>query len=46
MPTGDTSRSFVPRLTALGYVVTYREYDGRHGVPAPVDREGFEWFNR
>jgi hypothetical protein len=26
----------VPRLKGLGYDVTYREYDGGHGVPAPI----------
>jgi hypothetical protein len=24
--------------------VTYREYEGRHGVTPAVVREGFEWF--
>jgi phospholipase/carboxylesterase len=46
MPIDDTSRKFVPRLKALGYDVTYREYEGRHGVPAPIVREGFEWYVR
>jgi phospholipase/carboxylesterase len=44
MPIDVTSRQFVPRLQKLGYDVTYREYEGRHGVPAEVVREGFEWF--
>jgi phospholipase/carboxylesterase len=43
MPIDDTSRRFVPRLKGLGYDVTYREYDGRHGVPADVVKAGFEW---
>jgi phospholipase/carboxylesterase len=46
MPIDDTSRKFVPRLKALGYDVTYREYDGGHRVPPPVVREGFDWFMR
>ena len=43
MPIDDTSRRFVPRLKALGYDVTYREYDGRHAVPPEVVAEGFDW---
>ena len=43
MPIDDTSRRFVPRLRGLGYDVTYREYDGRHGVPDSVVAEGFTW---
>jgi phospholipase/carboxylesterase len=44
MPIDVTSRTFVPRLKKLGYDVTYREYEGRHGVPPEVVREGFNWF--
>jgi phospholipase/carboxylesterase len=44
MPIDVTSRQFVPRLKKLGYDLTYREYEGRHGVPPEVVREGFEWF--
>src|SRR6266542_1115011 len=44
MPIEETSRRFVPRLKALGYDVTYREYDGRHSPSAPIVREAFEWF--
>jgi len=44
MPIDVTSRQFVPRLKKLGYDVTYREYEGRHGVPREVVREGFDWF--
>jgi predicted esterase len=43
MPIDDTSRRFVPRLTALGYDVTYREYEGQHGVPPAVVDAGFDW---
>ena len=46
MPIDVTSRTFVPRLKKLGYDVTFREYEGRHGVPPAVVREGFEWFLR
>jgi phospholipase/carboxylesterase len=44
MPIDITSRRFVPRLKNLGYDVTYREYEGRHGLPTAVFREAFEWF--
>ena len=44
MPIGITSRQFVPRLKNLGYDVTYREYEGRHGVTPAIVREAFEWF--
>jgi phospholipase/carboxylesterase len=43
MPIDETSRKFVPRLKALGYDVTYREYEGRHTVSPPIVREAFEW---
>jgi phospholipase/carboxylesterase len=44
MPIDVTSRRFVPRLKGLGYDVTYREYEGRHGVTPAIVREAFEWF--
>ena len=44
MPIDVTSRKFVPRLKSLGYDVTYREYEGRHGVTPAIVREGFQWF--
>ena len=44
MPIDVTSRRFVPRLRNLGYDVTYREYQGRHGVTPAIVREAFEWF--
>jgi phospholipase/carboxylesterase len=44
MPIDETSRKFVPRLKKLGYDVTFREYEGRHGVPPAIVREAFEWF--
>jgi phospholipase/carboxylesterase len=46
MPIDLTSRTFVPKLKALGYDVTYREYDGRHAPSPPIVREAFEWFLR
>src|SRR6185295_4511654 len=44
MPIDDTSRKFVPRLKALGYDVTYREFDGRHTLPPEIGHEAFEQF--
>ena len=44
MPIDITSRKFVPRLKALDYDVTYREYDGRHTLPPEILREVFEWL--
>jgi phospholipase/carboxylesterase len=44
MPVDLTSRQFVPKLKALGYDVTYREYEGRHTPSPPVVREAFQWF--
>ena len=44
MPIDDTSRRFVPRLKALGYDVTYREYAGRHQLPPEILREVIRWF--
>jgi predicted esterase len=44
MPIERTSRRFVPQLKSEGYDVTYREYVGGHGLPAPIVREAFEWF--
>lgn len=46
MPIDATSRVFVTKLKALGYDVTYREYEGRHTPSPPVVREAFEWFGK
>jgi phospholipase/carboxylesterase len=46
MPIDATSRKFLPRLKALEYDVTYREYDGRHSLPPEILREVFEWFRK
>jgi predicted esterase len=46
MPIGRTSRTFLARLKALGYDVTYREYEGRHTLPPEILREVFEWFRK
>ena len=44
MPIDDTSRKFVPRLKALGYDVTYREFDGPHTINPDEARTAFKWF--
>jgi phospholipase/carboxylesterase len=44
MPIDETSRKFVPRLKALGYDVTYREYPGRHQLPPEILRAAIQWF--
>lgn len=44
MPIDDTSRKFVPRLKALGYDVTYREYEGKHVLPPEIRREAYLWW--
>jgi predicted esterase len=44
MPIDDTSRRFVPRLQALEYDVTYREFEGRHTLPPEIRRAAMLWF--
>jgi predicted esterase len=44
MPIDRTSRRSVPQLREEGYDVTYREYEGGHGPPRAIIREGFEWL--
>jgi phospholipase/carboxylesterase len=46
MPIDSTSRQFAPKLKALGYDVTYREYEGRHSPSPPIVREALDWFRR
>ncbi len=41
-----TSRRVVPRLRAMGYAVTYREFDGGHTVPTATAREAVGWLLR
>lgn len=44
MPIDLTSRRFVPRLKAIGYDVTYREFEGRHTLPPDIAHDAYEWF--
>ena len=46
MPIDETSRKFVPRLKALNYDVTYREYEGRHQLPPDILREAIVWMTK
>lgn len=44
MPIDKTARTYVPKLKADGYDVTYHEYKGGHRVPPEEIREAFKWF--
>jgi phospholipase/carboxylesterase len=43
LPIDQCSRVIVPQLRAKGYDVTFREFEGRHEVPAAVADEGLRW---
>jgi len=40
---GTNIRVIVPRLRTVGYDVTFREFAGRHEMPADVVTEGLRW---
>jgi phospholipase/carboxylesterase len=44
LPIDQSSRIIVARLRSRGYAVTFREFDGRHEVPADVANEGMRWI--
>jgi phospholipase/carboxylesterase len=44
LPIDQCSRVIVPRLRAMGYDVTYREFEGRHELPAEIANEAFRWM--
>jgi predicted esterase len=44
LPIEDASRRLVPELKRAGYAVTYREFDGPHGVPREIAGEAMRWF--
>jgi predicted esterase len=44
LPIDQCSRVIVPRLQAQGYIVTFREFDGRHEMPPDVAAEGLRWM--
>jgi phospholipase/carboxylesterase len=43
LPIDRCSRVIVPRLRAMGYDVTFREFDGRHEMPPDVADEAMRW---
>jgi phospholipase/carboxylesterase len=44
LPIDQCSRVIVPRLKGMGYDVNFREFEGRHEVPAPVADEALQWI--
>jgi len=44
LPIDQCSRVIVPRLRSMGYDVTFREFPGRHELPADVAQEGARWM--
>jgi len=44
LPIGKCSRRIVPQLQRAGYEVSYREFEGGHGVPPDIAREAAHWF--
>jgi phospholipase/carboxylesterase len=44
LPIDQCSRLIVPRLRAMGYDVTYREFEGRHELPPEIANEAFRWM--
>jgi phospholipase/carboxylesterase len=44
LPIDRCSRVIVSGLRRRGYDVTFREFDGRHEVPADIAREGMHWL--
>jgi predicted esterase len=44
LPIDRCSRQIVPALKQRGYHVTFREFEGGHGVPPEIAREGFNWM--
>ena len=46
LPIDQCSRVIVPRLQSMGYIVTFREFDGRHEMPPDVAAEGLRFVAR
>jgi predicted esterase len=44
LPIDMCSRVIVPRLRAMGYDVTFREFEGRHELPPDIASEAFAWI--
>jgi phospholipase/carboxylesterase len=45
LPIDQCSRIIVPRLRAMGHDVTFREFEGRHEMPAEIVRDGLRWMS-
>ena len=43
LPIDSCGRRIAITLTARGYDVTFREFDGDHEIPVDVVREGLRW---
>jgi predicted esterase len=43
LPIDDCSRVIVPNLRAMGYNVSFREFDGRHELPPAIAVEAMRW---
>lgn len=44
LPIDQTSRLIVPQLRALGYDVTYEEFEGIHAIYLTVVRDALQWM--
>ena len=45
LPIDQCSRVIVPRLRSMGHDVTFREFEGRHEMPAEIVRDGLHWMS-
>ncbi len=43
LPINECSRVIVPRLRAMGYDVTFREFEGRHELPPDIAIEALRF---
>jgi len=46
LPIDQCGRAVAADLRRRGYDVTFREFAGKHEVPAAVAAEGFEWIGK
>ena len=44
LPIDECSRRIVPALKRSGYLVTYREFEGKHTLPPEIASEAMRWF--
>jgi phospholipase/carboxylesterase len=44
LPIDQCSRVMVPRLRAMNYDVTFREFEGRHELPPDIAMEALRWM--